>query len=247
MRRIAAFRAFREGVSRTRARALVSKLSKLRPCPEPGRRAPQTIAVTANIGRLGRIPGRRVGAGVERSKLIQLLILAALATLALGALGAFSFIKSGIYNVGAARPHTKFTFTVTNETMIHSVKSHAKGIVAPASASAAQVAAGYCAYETHCVACHGAAGVARQPWAGGMEPQPPYLLDVTEKFTPAELFWIVRNGIKMTGMPSWKDSLTDAQLWEVVAWLEASRRLPPQTYVEWRRAGRCPTARPFPG
>ena len=200
----------------------------------------RNVAVTANIREDSRrIGSNRVGAGMERSKLIQLLILAALATVALGALGAFGFIKSGIYNVGAARPHTKFTFWVTNETMTHSVKRHARGIVAPANVSAGQVMRGYCAYEAHCVACHGAAGVARQRWASGMEPQPPYLLDATQKFTPAELFWIVRNGIKMTGMPSWKDSLTDAQVWEVVAWLEASRKLPPQTYVEWRSAGRC--------
>jgi len=183
---------------------------------------------------------------VERSKLIQLLILAALATAAIGALLAFGYVKSGLYNVGAAKPHTRFTFWVTHETMIHSVRSHAKSIVAPASVSAAQVVRGYCAYETHCVACHGAAGVARQHWAGGMEPQPPYLLDATETFRQRELFWIVKNGIKMTGMPSWKDSMTDAQIWEVVAWLEASRRLRPQTYIEWRRSGRCPTARPFP-
>jgi mono/diheme cytochrome c family protein len=184
---------------------------------------------------------------VERSRLIQLIVLIGLAAALLGALGAFAFIKSGIYNVGAAKPHTKFTFTVTNDTMIHSVKSHAKHIVAPASVSAAQVTRGFCAYEIHCVACHGAAGVARQHWAGGMEPQPPYLLDATEKFKPRELFWIVKNGIKMTGMPSWKDSLTDAQAWEVVAWLEASRQLPPETYLAWRRSERCPTAQPFPG
>ena len=176
---------------------------------------------------------------MEQSKLIRLLILAAIATLAAAALLAFGYIKSGIYNVGAAKPHTRFTFYVTHETMIHSVRSHAKHIVAPASVSAAQVTRGFCAYEAHCVACHGAAGVARQHWAGGMEPQPPYLLDATQTFKPRELFWIVRNGIKMTGMPSWKDSLTDAQIWDVVAGLEASRRLPPQTYVEWRGAGMC--------
>jgi mono/diheme cytochrome c family protein len=131
--------------------------------------------------------------------------------------------------------------------MIHSVKRHAKRIAAPPTVSAAQVREGFCVYEAHCVACHGAASVARQRWADGMEPQPPYILDATEKFTPTELFWIVRNGIKMTGMPSWRDTLTDAQLWEVVAWLEASRRLPPQTYVEWRAGGICrATAQPFP-
>jgi mono/diheme cytochrome c family protein len=184
---------------------------------------------------------------VERSKLIQLLILAALATAVLGALGAFACIKSGIYNVGAAKPHTRFTFFVTDETMIHSVRRHAKGIVAPAGVSAGEVVAGFCHYEAHCVACHGAAGVARRQWANGLEPQPPYLLDAAHKFTPAELFWIVRNGIKMTGMPAWRDSLSDAEIWEVVGWLEASAKLPPQTTLEWRAAGRCPTAQPSPG
>jgi mono/diheme cytochrome c family protein len=184
---------------------------------------------------------------VERSKLIRLVVLLGLAAALAGALGAFAFIKSGIYNVAASKPHTKFTFYVTNETMIHSVRRHASGIVAPADASAAQVIRGFCVYETHCVACHGAAGVARQPWAGGMEPQPPYLLDATHKFTPAELFWIVRNGIKMTGMPSWRDSLSEEQTWEVVAWLEASRRLPPQTYVRWRKGLSCGPPIGLPG
>ena len=184
---------------------------------------------------------------MKRSKLIRLLILAAIATLIIASLLAFGFVKSGLYNVGASSPHTKFTEWLTHETMIHSVKRHATGVSPPASVSGAEVVAGYCAYESHCVACHGAAGVPRQHWAGGMEPQPPYLLDATQTFRPRELFWIVRNGIKMTGMPAWRDAMTDAEVWEVVAWLEASRRLPPQTYLAWRQAGRCPTSRPFPG
>jgi hypothetical protein len=73
-----------------------------------------------------------------------------------------------------------------------------------------------------------------------MEPAPPYLLDAAEKWKPRELFWIAWNGIKMTGMPSWRAELSDAEIWELVAWLEASRRLPPQTFVQWRRERRCP-------
>jgi mono/diheme cytochrome c family protein len=169
-------------------------------------------------------------------------ILAALALLLLGALGALAFIKSGLYNVGAATPHTRFTFFVTNETMIHSVKRHARGIAAPRSVTAAQVVAGFCAYEARCVACHGAAAVPREQWVSGLEPSPPYLLDATDRFTPSELFWIVKSGIKMTGMPSWRNAMSDAQIWEVVAFLEASRRLPPQTYVRWRGERRCPPA-----
>ena len=69
--------------------------------------------------------------------------------------------------------------------------------------------------------------------------EPPYLLDEPQRFNRRELFWIVQNGIKMTGMPSWRQSMSDRQIWDVVAWLEASPKLPPQTYVAWRRGGRC--------
>lgn len=96
-----------------------------------------------------------------------------------------------------------------------------------------------CTYETHCVACHGAAAVAQQTWPAGLEPRPPYLLDATQRWTPGELFWIVKHGIKMTGMPSWRGTLSDAEVWEVVAWIEASRQLPPQTYSQWRADRRC--------
>jgi mono/diheme cytochrome c family protein len=177
---------------------------------------------------------------VRLKKLHHLLIGIAIGVAVVAPLGVFGFVKSGIYNVGASHPHTKFTTWLTHETMIHSVTRRAKGIAAPASFSAAEVVAGFCAYESHCVACHGAAGVARQEWVGGLEPQPPYLLDVTQKFTPSELFWIARNGIKMTGMPSWRESMSAEETWDVVAWLEASRELPPQTYLRWRSERRCP-------
>lgn len=153
-------------------------------------------------------------------------------------LAAFAFVKSGIYNVGASSPHTKFTTWLTHETMIHSVRRHATD-VPPASVSAARVVAGFCAYQTHCVACHGASGVARQPWAGGMEPAPPYLLDSTRKFTSPQLFWIVRNGIKMTGMPSWRDSMRDDEIRNVVAFLEAMPRMDSERYRQWRAARLC--------
>jgi mono/diheme cytochrome c family protein len=167
------------------------------------------------------------------------ILFAALAGIPVAALLALGFIKSGLFNVGAAKPHTKLTQWITQETMTHSIRSHAKGIEAPASAGAAAIVRGFCTYETHCVACHGASAVARQRWISGLEPQPPYLLDAPDRWNPRELFWIVRNGIKMTGMPSWRDSLSDRQIWDVVAWLEASRKLPPQTYVSWRAEGRC--------
>src|SRR5206468_12129790 len=154
-------------------------------------------------------------------------------------LGAFAFVKSGIYNAGASSPHTKFTEWLTHETMIHSVKSHAKAIIAPASVSAQQVRRGFCEYETRCVACHGASAVARQRCVSGMEPAPPYLVDATQKWRPRELFWIAKNGIELTGMPSWRNSMSDAEIWDVVAFLEAQSKLDSQAYLRWRASKMC--------
>ncbi|MGE5563517.1 MAG: c-type cytochrome [Bacillota bacterium] len=176
---------------------------------------------------------------MSRKKLLHMLLGAAIAIVFLLPLGTYLFVKSGIYNVAASHPHTKLTEWITHETMIHSVRRHAADIDAPAKFSAQQVMAGFCTYETHCVACHGAAGIAREQWVSGLEPSPPYLLDTTSRFTPGQLFWIAKNGIKMTGMPSWRDSLSDAQIWDVVAFLEAMRELPPQTYGRWRQRRMC--------
>jgi len=176
---------------------------------------------------------------VRLKKLHHLLIGAAIGIVVVVPICVFAFVKSGVFDVGASSPHTKFTQWITHETMIHSVRRHAASVSPPPRVTAAEVVAGFCAYQTHCVACHGAAAVARKRWADGMEPAPPYLLDVQQHFTPGQLFWIAKNGIKMTGMPSWAGSMSDAQIWSVVAWLEVSPKLPPQTYVQWRSEGRC--------
>ena len=177
---------------------------------------------------------------MPRKKLLHILIGAAIAIVFVVPLGVFAFVKSGLFNVGASSPHTKFTQWITHETMIHSVRRDAASIAPPPPFTAGQVVAGFCAYQAHCAACHGAAAVARKQWTGGMEPAPPYLLDVQQRFTPEQLFWIVKTGIKMTGMPSWSGSMSNAQIWSIVAWLEVSPKLQPQTYVQWRARLQCP-------
>jgi mono/diheme cytochrome c family protein len=168
-----------------------------------------------------------------------MLIGAAAAIAVIVPLGAYGFVKSGLYDAAAFKPHTKFTEWLTHDTMMHSVERHAASIAPPQTFTADRLLAGFCQYETHCVSCHGAAGLARQPWVNGMEPAPPYLLDVHQRFNRRQLFWIVQNGIKMTGMPSWRETMSDRQIWDVVAWLETSPKLPPQTYVNWRRQRLC--------
>ena len=169
---------------------------------------------------------------------------AAAAIGAIAGLGGLAFIYSGLFEAEASKPHSKLIDWATKTTMTHSVRRHGTAIEAPASASAEQVMDGFCQFEAHCVACHGGPGVARQSWVNGMTPDPPYLVDARSKWRPRELYWIVRNGIKMTGMPAWEKEMSERQTWDVVAFLSAMPRLPAGTYASWRAAGLCGAVAP---
>lgn len=166
-------------------------------------------------------------------------LIAAVAVIIFGTLGAVAYVKLGVFNVAAAHPHSRFVEWATHDTMINSVKRRAENVPLPATVSLAQAKRGFCQYEAHCVACHGAPAVARDQWVNGMNPQPPYLLDATRQWTPRELHWIITNGIKMTGMPAWRDTLNGQQIDDVVAYVEAMPQMPPQAYLGWRSAKVC--------
>ena len=167
------------------------------------------------------------------------LIAAAILVLVGGAIVVFLYVKSGAFNVAASHPHSSLVEWLTHETMINSVKRRAPEALPPQRVSAAQLIDGFCQFEAHCVACHGAPAFAREQWVNGLNPQPPYLLDAGRRWSPSQLYWIIRNGIKMTGMPAWRESMSDPEIRDTVALVEAMEQLPPQTYLRWRAEKIC--------
>lgn len=164
----------------------------------------------------------------------------ALAAAALAAvMGATLFVWFGVYDVSASAPHSNLAAWAIHATMIRSIRTRAATIHAPQRFSQAQAARGFGEYERHCVGCHGAPGVARAPWASGLTPTPPYLIDATRKWTPAELRLIVGDGVKMTAMPAWKFTLSDDRLWDLVAFLETLGATTPRQYARMRAKARA--------
>lgn len=81
-----------------------------------------------------------------------------------------------------------------------------------------RVLAGAGQYAEMCEGCHLAPGVADTPLRQGLYPKPPEL--ARHRMDPQTSFWIVKHGIKMTGMPAWGPSHGDDVLWSVVAFLQ---------------------------
>src|SRR5260370_26549238 len=71
-------------------------------------------------------------------------------------------------------------------------------------------------YKDNCAMCHGLSDAPKTAIAQGMSPKPPQLFKgtgVTDD-EPWERYWKVEGGIRLTGMPGFKDALTETQIWQ---------------------------------
>jgi thiosulfate dehydrogenase len=98
--------------------------------------------------------------------------------------------------------------------------------------------AGVQLYGQHCAICHGTAkgDASASPVAKGEYPQPPQLAtDGVEDDPEGVSFWKIEHGIRWTGMPSWKGSLTDQQIWTLALFLKHMDKLPPAAEQAWEQ------------
>lgn len=167
---------------------------------------------------------------MRRWKRIAAWLLAALA--ASGAALGTAVIYFGWYDVSATGPHTVPVHVLLDVALTRSVKVRSADIDVPDLDDAARIQRGNALYRAHCVQCHGAPGLAPEPYALGLNPAPAALVGTARERPAAEIFWITRHGIKMTGMPAWQYRLTDAQIWDVVAFMRVLPTLSPEQYRE---------------
>lgn len=146
---------------------------------------------------------------------------------------AAGYVYTGAYDVAATRPHPPVAAWALHRAMTQSVQRHARGVAL--SQLAGRTERGFLAYRDMCAGCHGAPGVEPLAVGQGLRPRPADLSKTAERWSPAELFWIVKHGIRMTGMPAWGATHSDEELWDVVAFV---RRLPGMSPAEYQRMDR---------
>lgn len=150
---------------------------------------------------------------------------------------------SGALNLAATRPDSPRAAGFIHSVFTRSVAAHAKDIKPPAAYDTpGEIIRGAGHYARVCAHCHGAPGIGQGPVALSMNPRPQYLPVVAANFSDAELFWIIRNGVRMTAMPAWPVAGRDDEVWALVAFV---RTLPKQTAPDYiRLAYGDPSAQP---
>ncbi len=136
------------------------------------------------------------------------------------AVGGFMVAASGIVPIKASSGHWRITEWVLRFGMKRSMATHSLTIKVPenlADRSLVKKGAGY--YEVGCRSCHGEPGKPLPRIAAHMTPTPPDLVQRVRESDAKKLFYVVKHGVKFTGMPSWPAPQRDDEVWAMVAFL----------------------------
>jgi mono/diheme cytochrome c family protein len=145
-----------------------------------------------------------------------------LVLLLLGLAGAMVFTYSGLYDIGADAPHTAPVHAWLEILRERSIERRVEQLEVPKIDDPVLVADGANHYAAMCAGCHLAPGKDNTDIRQGLYPQPPNLTTAHDA-SPAEQFWVIKHGIKLTAMPAWGSTHSDDAIWALVAFL---RKLP---------------------
>jgi mono/diheme cytochrome c family protein len=163
-------------------------------------------------------------------------ILAGIGALAvIAAVGAAIFFFGGFFSVAASEPDLGIVNWVLVKVRMASINRHARDTSAVNLDDPQIVRSGARAFAARgCYNCHGAPGMNWQKFSEGLQPDPPDLKDIVEKREPAHLFWVVKHGIKMTGMPSFGAiGVEEKEIWSIVAFIKKLPSVSEADFKAW--------------
>ena len=143
---------------------------------------------------------------------------------------------SGIPDVAATKPEGSMMRWFLSTTKDHSIGTRAKNITVPPLEDSALISKGFVQYHDMCVTCHGAPGKTPDEFAKGLNPHAPNLARSTRDMDPSEMFLVVKDGIKMTGMPGFASTHSDSELWAMVAFLKRLQTMSPEEYTSFLKS-----------
>lgn len=169
-------------------------------------------------------------------KTAVVVILTVLLTLAALWVGLTFYAQSGSLNVAASEEPIaaveRFFATLSES----SIREHARQavedgrITPPERVTEPMLATGAAHYGSMCAVCHGGPGVERGEIGQGLNPKPPELSHAAEELSAAEIYWVVENGIRHTGMPAYGGTHSEDELWALTSFVDRFDEMSPEEY-----------------
>jgi thiosulfate dehydrogenase len=153
------------------------------------------------------------------------------------AAGGYVVLRNGLIPANADASPGWFETWAANTSLDATLDRDAPKGSNPVELTDANLIAGIELYREHCAICHGTAKgeASASPVAKGEYPRPPQLAtDGVEDDPEGFSYWIIKHGIRWTGMPSWDGTLSDQQIWTLALFLKHMDKLPPAAEQAWQ-------------
>jgi mono/diheme cytochrome c family protein len=162
-------------------------------------------------------------------------VLGVLATFALAAAGGYLTIVNGWTPANADDTPGAFEKWAARTSLRATIAREMPQGGAPIAPSVENVRAGLKLYGENCAFCHGLADGKATNSALGLFQKPPLLAKrpVTND-PPGTVYWKIAHGVRFTGMPAYRETLTQDQLWQLTVFLQQMEKLPPALDTEWK-------------
>lgn len=140
-----------------------------------------------------------------------------------------AFVWFGVYNIAADDPHWRATYSLMDAVRSRSISARSAAIEVPKLDEPALIRSGAGNYNAMCVSCHLGPGTSDTELSLGLYPTPPTWSELGV-VDPREAFWVIKHGVKMSGMPAWGKSMDDRYIWGMVALLQQFPRMDAAQY-----------------
>lgn len=143
------------------------------------------------------------------------------------------YLYLGFYNISASKPHMKLVEEALEGITENSIEHHTKDIIKPAISEDEVMSEGFEHYNAMCVDCHGSPLESKPELREGLYPKPPlFTKGIDDEVGIEQIYWITKNGIKMTGMPGFGKTHSDEKIWAIAAFVEKLPNMSESTYRE---------------
>jgi mono/diheme cytochrome c family protein len=167
---------------------------------------------------------------------VKKFLFGAVTAIVLLALGGLGFALLGLINTDADQAPSHTEAWLASQAMDASMQRRAPHDNNPVPATDANLIDGMKLYTMDCAGCHG--GLDRKPSPFGASFYPPVPQLILEPLDDPEwhIAYAVRHGVRNTGMPAWKGSITEEEIWKITAFLSRIEKLPPAVQDQWKKS-----------
>lgn len=166
---------------------------------------------------------------------MRLFVISSIVFLAAIGAGAYVFLRLGLLSFSADQSPSGFEQKYAMAALDASTKRHALDIRSPVAMTDANLLEGLRLYKGHCSACHGDPGDQQKVLGRSFYPPVPQFMKDPPDMSDTENFYMIKHGIRWTGMPAWGNTLSDDQIWKLTAFLSQIDKLPASIDQEWKK------------